>query len=52
MQVHMFWEASVKFRQKLMKDDYYKRGDFAGRDGIEYTYENNCVVKKGGNYSA
>jgi len=33
--------------KKMEEDDYYKRGDFAGRDGIEYTYEKVLRGEKG-----
>ncbi len=33
--------------KKMEEDDYYKRGDFAGRDGIEYTYEKELRGEKG-----
>lgn len=34
-------------RRKLESDDYYKPGDYAGRDGIEYTYEKELRGEKG-----
>jgi len=34
-------------RRKLESDDYYKPGDYAGRDGIEYTYEKDLRGEKG-----
>jgi len=34
-------------RRKLESDDYYRPGDYAGRDGIEYTYEKELRGEKG-----
>ncbi|HBZ34351.1 MAG TPA: penicillin-binding protein 2 [Bacteroidales bacterium] len=31
----------------IEKDDYYARGDYAGRDGLEYTYEKDLRGEKG-----
>ncbi len=34
-------------QHKIDNDDYYKPGDYAGRDGIEYTYEEQLRGEKG-----
>ena len=34
-------------QKRIEEDDYYNPGDYAGRDGIEYTYENALRGEKG-----
>ena len=36
---HVLGNIGEVSRSKLDADDYYKPGDYAGRDGLEYTYE-------------
>ncbi len=44
---HVFGSTGEVSQKKLDNDDYYKQGDFAGRDGIEYTYEEQLRGEKG-----
>ncbi len=44
---HVLGNVGEVSRKKLEDDDYYKQGDFAGRDGIEYTYEEALRGEKG-----
>jgi len=44
---HVFGNIGEVSQKKLDNDDYYKQGDFAGRDGIEYTYEEQLRGEKG-----
>lgn len=36
---HVLGNVGEVSQRRIEKDDYYKAGDYAGRDGIEYTYE-------------
>lgn len=36
---HVLGNIGEVSQRRIEKDDYYKPGDYAGRDGIEYTYE-------------
>jgi penicillin-binding protein 2 len=36
---HVLGNIGEVSQRRIDKDDYYKSGDYAGRDGIEYTYE-------------
>jgi penicillin-binding protein 2 len=36
---HVLGNIGEVSQRRIEKDDYYKSGDYAGRDGIEYTYE-------------
>jgi len=44
---HVLGSIGEVSQKKIEKDDYYKRGDYAGRDGIEYTYEKQLRGEKG-----
>jgi len=44
---HVLGSIGEVSRRKLEADDYYKTGDYAGRDGIEYTYEEQLRGEKG-----
>ncbi len=44
---HVLGNIGEVTQRRIEKDDYYKPGDYAGRDGIEYTYENALRGKKG-----
>ncbi|NDP19654.1 MAG: penicillin-binding protein 2 [Paludibacter sp.] len=44
---HVLGSIGEVSRRKLESDDYYKQGDYAGRDGVEYTYENQLRGEKG-----
>lgn len=44
---HVLGNIGEVTQRRLEKDDYYKSGDYAGRDGIEYTYENVLRGTKG-----
>ncbi len=44
---HVLGSIGEVSQRKIDKDDYYKRGDYAGRDGIEYTYEKALRGEKG-----
>lgn len=44
---HVLGSIGEVSRRKLESDDYYKQGDYAGRDGIEYTYEKQLRGEKG-----
>ena len=44
---HVLGSVGEVSRKKIEDDDYYKQGDFAGRDGIEYTYEEALRGEKG-----
>lgn len=44
---HVLGSIGEVSRSKLEADDYYKQGDYAGRDGIEKTYEDELRGEKG-----
>ncbi|MDR2853758.1 MAG: penicillin-binding protein 2 [Prevotellaceae bacterium] len=44
---HLLGSIGEVSRSKIEKDAYYKQGDYAGRDGIEYTYEEALRGEKG-----
>jgi penicillin-binding protein 2 len=44
---HVLGSIGEVSRRKIENDDYYKQGDFAGRDGVEYTYEKTLRGEKG-----
>jgi len=44
---HVLGNIGEVSQKKLDNDDYYKPGDYAGRDGIEYTYEEQLRGMKG-----
>jgi penicillin-binding protein 2 len=44
---HVLGSIGEVSQKKIDNDDYYKRGDYAGRDGIEYTYEEQLRGEKG-----
>lgn len=44
---HVLGSIGEVSRRKIESDSYYKQGDFAGRDGIEYTYEHALRGEKG-----
>ncbi len=44
---HVLGSIGEVSRSKLEADDYYSSGDYAGRDGLEYTYEDQLRGEKG-----
>jgi penicillin-binding protein 2 len=44
---HLLGSIGEVSRSKIEKDPYYSQGDYAGRDGIEYTYEEALRGEKG-----
>ncbi len=44
---HIFGSIGEVSQRMIEKDKYYKSGDYAGRDGIEYTYEKALRGEKG-----
>jgi len=44
---HVLGNIGEVSQKRIDNDDYYKQGDFAGRDGIEYTYEEQLRGEKG-----
>lgn len=44
---HVLGNIGEVSQRRIEKDDYYKSGDYAGRDGIEYTYEKSLRGTKG-----
>lgn len=44
---HVLGNIGEVTQRRIEKDDYYNAGDYAGRDGIEYTYEKSLRGKKG-----
>lgn len=44
---HVLGSIGEVSQKKLDNDDYYKQGDYAGRDGLEYTYEEQLRGEKG-----
>lgn len=44
---HVLGNIGEVSRRRIENDTYYKQGDYAGRDGIEYTYEKSLRGEKG-----
>ena len=44
---HVLGSIGEVSRAKIEADDYYNSGDYAGRDGLEYTYEETLRGEKG-----
>ncbi len=44
---HVLGSIGEVSRRRIENDDYYTQGDYAGRDGIEYTYEKQLRGEKG-----
>ena len=44
---HVLGSIGEVSQRKIDNDDYYKTGDYAGRDGLEYTYEESLRGEKG-----
>lgn len=44
---HVLGNIGEVSKKRIENDEYYKPGDYAGRDGIEYTYENTLRGVKG-----
>ncbi len=44
---HVLGSIGEVSNKDIKRDDYYQRGDYAGRDGLEYTYEKELRGKKG-----
>jgi len=44
---HVLGNIGEVTQRRIEKDDYYKSGDYAGRDGIEYSYEEALRGQKG-----
>jgi penicillin-binding protein 2 len=44
---HVLGSIGEVSRRNIENDPYYRQGDYAGRDGIEYTYEKQLRGKKG-----
>jgi len=44
---HVLGSLGEVSQRNIDNDDYYKQGDYAGRDGIEYTYEEQLRGEKG-----
>lgn len=44
---HVLGSIGEVSRRKVESDSYYKQGDYAGRDGIEFTYEKQLRGEKG-----
>lgn len=44
---HVLGSIGEVSQRKLESDDYYTTGDYAGRDGLEYTYEKQLRGEKG-----
>lgn len=44
---HVLGSIGEVSRQQIESDKYYKQGDYAGRDGIEYVYEKDLRGEKG-----
>ncbi len=44
---HVLGNIGEVTQRRIEKDEYYKSGDYAGRDGIEYTYEKSLRGVKG-----
>ena len=44
---HVLGSIGEVSRRKIEADSYYKQGDYAGRDGIEFSYENSLRGVKG-----
>ena len=44
---HVLGSIGEVSQKRIENDDYYNRGDYAGRDGLEYTYEEQLRGEKG-----
>ncbi|MFM2291483.1 MAG: hypothetical protein RIS29_1296 [Bacteroidota bacterium] len=44
---HVLGSIGEVSQRRMDKDEYYKRGDYCGRDGVEYTYEEALRGEKG-----
>jgi len=44
---HVLGNIGEVSQKRIDEDDYYKEGDYAGRDGVEYTYEETLRGEKG-----
>ncbi len=44
---HVLGSIGEVSNRDIKKDDYYQRGDYSGRDGLEYTYEKDLRGEKG-----
>ena len=44
---HVLGSIGEVSQKRIENDSYYKSGDYAGRDGVEYTYENSLRGEKG-----
>ena len=44
---HLLGSIGEVSQRMIDADDYYKQGDYAGRDGVEYTYEKQLRGEKG-----
>lgn len=44
---HVLGSIGEVSRRKIENDNYYKQGDYAGRDGLEFTYEKELRGEKG-----
>lgn len=44
---HVLGSIGEVSRQQIESDNYYKQGDYSGRDGIEYVYEKELRGEKG-----
>lgn len=44
---HLLGSIGEVSRSDIEKNSYYKQGDYSGRDGVEYTYENDLRGEKG-----
>ncbi|MDR1653877.1 MAG: penicillin-binding protein 2 [Prevotellaceae bacterium] len=44
---HLLGSIGEVSRNDIAKDPYYRQGDYAGRDGVEYTYEKDLRGEKG-----
>jgi len=44
---HVLGSIGEVSQRKIENDEYYNRGDYAGRDGLEYTYEKILRGEKG-----
>jgi len=44
---HVLGSIGEVSRRQIEADNYYKQGDYSGRDGIEYTYEKELRGEKG-----
>ena len=44
---HVLGSIGEVSRQQIESDNYYRQGDYSGRDGLEYTYEKELRGEKG-----